>query len=582
MAGYDYVLIDSRTGVSDTSGICTVQMPDLLVVCFTYNTQGIEGAAAVAESAVLQRQKPDGGSGLLVLPVPMRVEMAEKEKLDLARELAQERFDPFLSHLTSQQKDLYWGGVEILYQPFYAYEEVLATFGDKPFQTNSLLASMEVLTSYITNGKVARMASIPEPKRQEVVARYARQRKPAKAAAGPAESRFWFYFSYARRDNDPYLQKFFADLQAEVQRGLGLKEKIGFFDASSFAPGDDWQAELAEALRSSRSLVSLLSPYYVRSEFCGKEVQIFLQRSELQLPGSTRRETGIFPVLWIPLRQNVPGALADIQWLDAAFPKAYITEGLRYLMRLKRFRDDYEEFLFRFAAALIKGAESNDLPVLEYLPQLSKIPNAFEESRGRVPSVEFLYAAATRREIGEVRKNVESYGDSGSRWRPFFPSVQAEVALLTQSIAAEERFISAGVDLGDDILQHVIDADREGRVVVVLIDPWTLRLERYRQLLRQIRELGTPNLVTFFLLNLEDKETRGAHIHLEHVIRETFGEPSIAGIESQSFEKFRSGLQLALISARRRIAERAFITASATDGTIVRRPVLRGPDKEPR
>ena len=32
---YDYVLIDSRTGVSDTAGICTVQMPDTLVVCFT-------------------------------------------------------------------------------------------------------------------------------------------------------------------------------------------------------------------------------------------------------------------------------------------------------------------------------------------------------------------------------------------------------------------------------------------------------------------------------------------------------------------------------------------------------------------
>jgi len=31
---YDYVLIDSRTGVSDTSGICTVHMPDTLVVCF--------------------------------------------------------------------------------------------------------------------------------------------------------------------------------------------------------------------------------------------------------------------------------------------------------------------------------------------------------------------------------------------------------------------------------------------------------------------------------------------------------------------------------------------------------------------
>src|SRR5262249_8258966 len=34
---YDYVLIDSRTGLSDTSGICAVQMPDDLVCCFTMN-----------------------------------------------------------------------------------------------------------------------------------------------------------------------------------------------------------------------------------------------------------------------------------------------------------------------------------------------------------------------------------------------------------------------------------------------------------------------------------------------------------------------------------------------------------------
>ena len=49
-ATYDYILIDSRTGVSDTSGICTIQMPETVVLCFTLNIQSIEGAAAVAES----------------------------------------------------------------------------------------------------------------------------------------------------------------------------------------------------------------------------------------------------------------------------------------------------------------------------------------------------------------------------------------------------------------------------------------------------------------------------------------------------------------------------------------------------
>ena len=54
---YDYVLIDSRTGVSDTSGICTIQMPDVVVLCFTLNTQSIEGAVAVAESIDQQRRE---------------------------------------------------------------------------------------------------------------------------------------------------------------------------------------------------------------------------------------------------------------------------------------------------------------------------------------------------------------------------------------------------------------------------------------------------------------------------------------------------------------------------------------------
>ncbi len=48
---FDYVLIDSRTGVSDTGGICTIQMPDDLVLCFTYNNQNILGATEIAASA---------------------------------------------------------------------------------------------------------------------------------------------------------------------------------------------------------------------------------------------------------------------------------------------------------------------------------------------------------------------------------------------------------------------------------------------------------------------------------------------------------------------------------------------------
>jgi MinD-like ATPase involved in chromosome partitioning or flagellar assembly len=139
---YDYILIDSRTGVSDTSGICTVQMPDILVVCFTLNNQSIDGAAAVTSSVRNQRKE----SELLVFPVQMRIENAEKQKLELRKEYAKGRFIQFAHHLKGGEQEQYWAAVQFPYLPYYAYEEILATFGDKPGEPNTLLASAERLT----------------------------------------------------------------------------------------------------------------------------------------------------------------------------------------------------------------------------------------------------------------------------------------------------------------------------------------------------------------------------------------------------------------------------------------------------
>ena len=39
---YDFVLIDSRTGITDSGGICTIQLPDLIVPVFTASRQSVE------------------------------------------------------------------------------------------------------------------------------------------------------------------------------------------------------------------------------------------------------------------------------------------------------------------------------------------------------------------------------------------------------------------------------------------------------------------------------------------------------------------------------------------------------------
>lgn len=46
----DYVFVDSRTGLTDVGGICTLHLPDLVVMLFGLNQQNIEGVAAVAKT----------------------------------------------------------------------------------------------------------------------------------------------------------------------------------------------------------------------------------------------------------------------------------------------------------------------------------------------------------------------------------------------------------------------------------------------------------------------------------------------------------------------------------------------------
>lgn len=67
-AHYDVVLIDSRTGLADVAGICTMQLPDVVALCFILNRQNIEGVAKVAGTVRAKRSDE-----VKLRAVPMRL-----------------------------------------------------------------------------------------------------------------------------------------------------------------------------------------------------------------------------------------------------------------------------------------------------------------------------------------------------------------------------------------------------------------------------------------------------------------------------------------------------------------------------
>ncbi|WP_339435045.1 KGGVGR-motif variant AAA ATPase [Pseudomonas orientalis] len=74
-SNYDLILIDSRTGFADVAGICAMQLPDELALCFVLNRQNIDGIARV--SAAIRDKRQDE---IVLRAVPMRVHRSESSE----------------------------------------------------------------------------------------------------------------------------------------------------------------------------------------------------------------------------------------------------------------------------------------------------------------------------------------------------------------------------------------------------------------------------------------------------------------------------------------------------------------------
>jgi tetratricopeptide (TPR) repeat protein len=241
-ANYDYTLIDSRTGLSDIADICTVHLPDILVDCFTLNNQSIDGASSIAR--IIDQRYHD--KNIRILPVPMRIEENEKDKLDLGRRLARRRFDQFPRDLTQDQADTYWGSVEIPYRPYYAFEELLATFGDSPGSPLTLLASYERLTSAITEGQVSALKPMDEALRLQYRNAFTRRPMPPQTDV---------YLSYVAED------RLWAEWIAAVVTQAGFRVLL----PGNAQAGGNERDEAASAATAASRTVAIVSAAYLRS-----------------------------------------------------------------------------------------------------------------------------------------------------------------------------------------------------------------------------------------------------------------------------------------------------------------------------
>jgi hypothetical protein len=170
----DVVLIDSRTGITDTGGICTLHLPDLVVLVFVFNDQNLDGIARIAteiagKNAVfeLTKRHPE------VLFLPSRKDVSEIGQLREWEAKAVELFDPFfvspriIDRFGDSGLD-YLRAASVPYVPYFAFGEELAATTDKGYE---MTAALEVLAEMLSD-------SAPLPRKRRPSQPYAVGGKP--------------------------------------------------------------------------------------------------------------------------------------------------------------------------------------------------------------------------------------------------------------------------------------------------------------------------------------------------------------------------------------------------------------------
>ena len=139
MQKYGYVLIDSRTGLTDSSGICTRVMPEKLVAVFAPNRQNIDGLTYVIKRAAQHRRDSRDPRGLMAFPVASRIDGSNSSLRRTWREGGRfgedtiEGYQATFERLFTDLYDLdecsladYFGVTQVPHDTDYAYGERVA------------------------------------------------------------------------------------------------------------------------------------------------------------------------------------------------------------------------------------------------------------------------------------------------------------------------------------------------------------------------------------------------------------------------------------------------------------------------
>jgi MinD-like ATPase involved in chromosome partitioning or flagellar assembly len=247
---YDFVLVDSRTGVTDIGGVCTVQLPDFLAVMFTANEQSISGALDIARRANRAIGKlPFDRSRLPAIPIVSRFEAATE--FEFTREWL-ERIGDDITDIVSTWLDRTMTVQELLnhikvpYVPRWSFGEQLPVLDERTGDPLSISYAFETIAALVAHD--LEQSALLATSRSSYVDAAARA-APADSASAPDDFEFDVFVSYDR------MHRHFAEelMQALSERGLRVRSETEDIEAAGDA------STIAGGLAGSRNMVAVVA-----------------------------------------------------------------------------------------------------------------------------------------------------------------------------------------------------------------------------------------------------------------------------------------------------------------------------------
>ena len=160
------------------------------------------------------------------------------------------------------------------------------------------------------------------------------------------------------------------------------------------------------------------------------------------------------------------------------------------MVRLKqRYIEEYENVVYELAGLIIDVARKAPLAPFTDEVTFASLTDAFAgraarpAGRGASGHVHFVVAAGTDREMRDIRTSVDHYGASELDWKPYAPKDKERILLHAQKVAGEEDLIVTPHVAAAELSDLTDKAASANQIVVLLVDPWAVRIERYRDLI---------------------------------------------------------------------------------------------------